>query len=55
MIWFPKSYAEVFFVYSELRWKEIARFVDIGWIVDRHCLNFLFRVYPMESKWVIVL
>jgi hypothetical protein len=52
---FPKSYDKVFLVYSELRWKVIARFVDIGWIVDRPCLNFLFRVYPMESKWVIVL
>ena len=31
------SYVVVFFVFSELRWEVIVRFVD----VDHHCLNFL--------------
>jgi hypothetical protein len=33
----------LFFVFSELIWLEvIVLFDDIGGIVDRHCLNFLF-------------
>jgi hypothetical protein len=31
-----------FCVFSEYVWEVIVRFVDIGWIVDHHCLNFLF-------------
>ena len=31
----------VFFVFSGLRWEAIVHFVDIGGIVDHHCLNFL--------------
>ena len=34
---FPMSYLVDFFVFSEV----IVRFVDIGGIVDHHCLNFL--------------
>ena len=41
---FPTSYFMVFFVFNEWRWKGIVRFVDIGRIVDHHCLNFLFMV-----------
>jgi hypothetical protein len=36
------SYVKVFFMFTELRWELIVRFVDIGEIVDHHCLNFLF-------------
>jgi hypothetical protein len=32
----------VFFVFSDLWWKVIVRVVDIGGIVDYHCLNLLF-------------
>ena len=28
------------FVYSELRWEPIVRFVYIGVIVDHHCLHW---------------
>ena len=28
------------FLFSELRWEVIVRFVDIGGIVDHYCLNF---------------
>jgi hypothetical protein len=42
---YPTSYVVVFFVFSELRWEVIARFVDIGVIVDDHCLNFLSIIY----------
>jgi len=41
---FPTSYVVVCFVFSELRWEVIARFVDIGGIGDNHCLNFLFII-----------
>jgi len=34
----------VYFMFSVLRWEVIVRFVDIGEIVDHHCLNFLFIV-----------
>jgi len=42
---FPTSYVVVLFVFSELRWEVIARFVDIGGIVDHHCSNFLSIIY----------
>jgi hypothetical protein len=29
----------------QLRWEAIAHFVDIGWLDDHHCLNFLFIIY----------
>ena len=29
-------------MFYELRWEVIVRFVDIGGIVEHHCLNFLF-------------
>ena len=32
------------FVFSELRWQMIVCFVDIGGIVDHHCLDFLFII-----------
>ena len=40
---FPSKYVVVFLLsmFSELRWEEIVRFVDIGGIIDHHCLNFL--------------
>ena len=34
----------VFFMFNDLRWEVIACFVDIAWIDDHHCLNFLFIV-----------
>jgi hypothetical protein len=29
----------------QLRWEVIVCFVDIGWIGDHHCLNFLFIIW----------
>ena len=34
----------VFFVLKALKWEIVDRFVDIGGIVDNHCLNFLFII-----------
>ena len=42
---YPTSCVVVWFVFSELRWEVIARFVDIGVIVDHHCSNFLSIIY----------
>ena len=40
---FPTSYVMIVFVFSGLRWEVIVLFVvDIGEIVDHHCLYFLF-------------
>ena len=41
----PLSYVFVFFVFNTLRWEIVVCFVDIGKIVDHHCLNFLFIIY----------
>ena len=42
---FPMSYVMVFlFVFNGLRWETIVHFVNIGGIVDCHCLNFLFTI-----------
>ena len=38
---FPTSYVMVFFVFNDLRWEEVVRFVDIGKIVGHYFLNFL--------------
>ena len=35
----------LFLVFSERRWKVFVCFVDIGGIVDHHCLNFLFIIF----------
>ena len=46
---FPTSY-DVGFVFSELRWEVIVRFVDIDGIVDHHCLNCLFiKEYALRA------
>jgi hypothetical protein len=37
-------------VFSELKWKVIAGFVDIGGIIDHHCFNFLFMI-GLLNKW----
>jgi hypothetical protein len=51
---YPTSYVLVvfFFMLNELRWEVIVRLVDISWIVDHHCLNFLFtfKLVPRFSK-----
>jgi hypothetical protein len=31
-------------MFNDLRWEVIVAFVDIGGIVDHHCLNFLFII-----------
>ena len=38
--WFPTSHVVVFFVFSQLKWEVIVRFVEIGGIVDHHYLTF---------------
>ena len=42
---FSTSYVVVCFMFSELRWDMISRFVDIGWIDDHQYLSFLFIVW----------
>ena len=37
-------------IYTDLRWEVIVCFVDIGGIVDHHCLNFLFIGIHMKKK-----
>ena len=39
----PHIYIVVFFIFNDFRREMIVRFVDIGGIVDHHCLNFLYR------------
>jgi hypothetical protein len=41
------------FVLSEWRWEAIDRFVDIGGVVDYHCLNFLFIIESSYHKMIV--
>ena len=36
------------FVFSELRWEVVVRFVDIGGITKHHYLNFLFAILQIS-------
>jgi hypothetical protein len=49
------TYVVVFFVFGDLRWDVIVCFVDIGGIVDHHCLNCLFitNVNNMETDYLL--
>ena len=38
---FPTSYV-VICLFNDLRWETIVCFIDIGEIVDHHCINFLY-------------
>ena len=38
------------FTLNGLRWEVLVRFVDIGWIVDHHCLNFILYVQWLEVR-----
>ena len=40
----PTLYVVFSYMFNELRWEVIVGFVDIGGIVDYHCLYFLFIV-----------
>ena len=42
---FSTSHVMVFFMFNDLRWEVIVRFIDIGGIVDYHCLDFLIIIY----------
>jgi hypothetical protein len=37
---FLMSYAMIFLMFNDLMWELFICFVDIGGIVDQHCLNF---------------
>ena len=41
---FPTDMSLATCVFSGLRWEEIVSFVNIGGIIDHHCLNFLFII-----------
>lgn len=43
-----------FCLFSKWRWDVVVHLVDIGGIVDRHCLNFLFIMQKMGCWKVIV-
>ena len=49
---FTTSYVLLIFVHSELRWEAIVRFVDIGVIVDHHCLHW--SVKWSLNQWIIL-
>ena len=40
-------------VLSEWRWEAIVHFVDIGGVVDNHCLNFLFIIESSYHKMIV--
>jgi len=40
----------IFLVFSDLRWEVILRFVNVGVIVDHHCLNFLFIILLLRDQ-----
>jgi len=48
-----KSNVMVFFVFSRFRSEVIVHFVDIGAIIDYHCLNFLFIMYDNNPRLLI--
>ena len=52
---FLTSYVAVFFMFNELSWEAIVRFVDIVRIDDNHHLNFLFIIKKgtslVENVW----
>ena len=52
---FLTSYVAVFFMFNELSWEAIVRFVDIVRIGDNHCLNFLIIIKKgtslVENVW----
>jgi hypothetical protein len=43
------AYVMVFSMFNELRQELIVHFVDIGGIVDHHCLSFLFICYLQHA------
>jgi hypothetical protein len=47
---FPTFYVVVDFVVNELRSGVIVSFLDIGEIVDHHCLNFLIITWSEKTK-----
>ena len=36
-----------------LRWEAIVTFVDIGWILDQHCLSFLFKTQSSGEMFLV--
>ena len=49
------QYVMIHFAFSDLRWEEVVRFVDICEFEDHHCLNFLFIVATLKTKdsWIL--
>ena len=47
---FLTSYVVVFLMFNDLRLEVIVCFVDIGGIVYRHCLNFLFIIVSLSKE-----
>ena len=45
---FPMSYVTVCFMFNYFMWEMIVTFIDIGGVVDHHCLNFLFVSKNLE-------
>jgi hypothetical protein len=46
---------DFFFMFNELRWEMNVHFVDIGWVIDHHFLNFLFIIiqrYHIGQCWL---
>ena len=47
---FLMPYVMVFLVFYTFRWEVVVHFVDIGEIVDHHCLNFLFIINTFQKS-----
>jgi hypothetical protein len=52
--WLPLLF-KLSFLFSELRWKVIVCYVDIGGIDDHYCLNFLFCSVSWDERWLFAL
>jgi len=49
----PTSYVVVFFMFNDLRSEVIVHLIDIGRIVDQHCLIFLvIIVFAKETEFL---
>jgi hypothetical protein len=45
---FPMSYVLAFIMFSDLRSEVVVHFVNVGGIVDYHCIRFLFIINPEQ-------
>ena len=51
--WISNVICHGFFMFNELTWKLIVCFVDIGGMVNHHCLKFLFIIHLINAPIII--